>query len=112
MLRITSSGTPERLRLKLEGRLIGPWVNELKQAWSATAGEGKAVEVDLEAVSFADADGCQLLSQIEKAGTKLVRASAFLRQALGQGGRQPRNSGLSEVQNEIEENGNERTLRI
>jgi len=82
VLRITSHNTKDSLSLKLEGRLKGPWVAELRKAWSASAEASprKPVEVDLAGVSFIDAGGRDLLLEMQQSGAVLQGASPFLRQ--------------------------------
>ncbi len=62
MLRITAqenSGT--RVCLWLEGRLIGPWVEELEAAVRAIS---LAVSLDLSGIHFVDARGLRLLHRL------------------------------------------------
>jgi hypothetical protein len=83
MLRITQQIPPEgRPLLLLEGRLVGPWVAELRGA--AAAGGGAAlVDLDLAGVTFADDHGVAALRDLRGAGARLVRASAFLAALIG-----------------------------
>ena len=81
MLRITTrhpkSGRP---LLVLEGRLIGPWVGELRR----TAAEVKGPKsIDLAAVTFADDEGVAALRALRDAGTDLVGASGFVAALIG-----------------------------
>ena len=63
MLRITVQKGCGSATLKLEGKLAGPWVEELERVWrSGSASE--AVLVDLCDVSFVDASGKNLLAQM------------------------------------------------
>ena len=59
VLRITVQNTADGLLLKLEGRVKGPWVEELRKCWltSANMAAGEPVSVDLSAVNFVDASG-------------------------------------------------------
>ena len=61
------------MHLTLEGRLIGPWVNELEQAWQdiKQSGEG-ALVVDLTGVTFIEESGKHLLSRMWQEGAKLI----------------------------------------
>jgi hypothetical protein len=67
-LRITVSQEPETVTMKLEGRVIGPWVTELQHAWhSLLASLGsKKLRVDLCGISHMDGNGRQVLSEIYK----------------------------------------------
>jgi anti-anti-sigma regulatory factor len=60
--------------LFVEGRLAGACVSELEKCWrGAVAGESAVpCMVDLTHVSFIDANGKQLLTQMHEHGVKLV----------------------------------------
>ena len=84
MLKITQDSEGSSVKLKLEGRLEGPWVEVLRKAWNesvAQRADGK-LTVDLGAVSFADPAGRKLLIEMQKQGVPLVRATAFMRHML------------------------------
>jgi anti-anti-sigma regulatory factor len=73
MLRITTHSTAESLTFQLEGRLVGPWVKELRDCWQRTAGDGKrAVRIDLRAVTYVDAAGEELLADLYRQGARLL----------------------------------------
>jgi len=80
MLRITTS-KGERATLTLEGRLAGPWVDELARAWNAlAAGRAAAtITVRLDAVSFIDAAGKALCRRIHAAGAVLEASGCMMR---------------------------------
>lgn len=65
-LRITIKDDPELLILKLEGRLVGPWVGELDRAWRALVPslERKKVRIDIRGVGFVDGEGRKILAEI------------------------------------------------
>jgi hypothetical protein len=85
MLRITTTLRPAGGRsLLLEGRLIGPWVDELRRTAANVAG---GTTIDLHAVEFADADGVTALRQLRSAGALLVGASGYLVALIGTEGR-------------------------
>jgi outer membrane protein len=81
MMKATQLQQGERIVIKVEGRLAGPWVAELEQSWNqAAAVHGpKAVEVELAGVSFVDEPGKQLLRKMSHAGTKLSAAGCLAR---------------------------------
>jgi len=59
MLRITIDEGKDAVVLRLEGQLIGPWVEDVEQCWRKafeTLGS-RTVQVDLSAVNFMDASG-------------------------------------------------------
>jgi anti-anti-sigma regulatory factor len=66
MLRISILETAEEVELKLEGRIAGPWAAELGRVWVETAPRlsSRKLVLDLSSVTYADAEGTQLLSEI------------------------------------------------
>jgi anti-anti-sigma regulatory factor len=74
MMKITFSNGCESAVLKLEGRLAGPWVDELEKTWHAAAPASTAshLVLDLCEVTFVDAGGRKLLGEMHDAGVELV----------------------------------------
>ena len=70
MLRITIQQSTQEVTLKLEGRIAGPWVDELHRAWISLAPSlgSKHLCVDLCEVTFVDSGGKHLLRTIWKNG--------------------------------------------
>ena len=52
--------------MKLEGRVAGPWASELDRVWVETAprASSKKLVIDLHNVTYADANGKQVLRDI------------------------------------------------
>jgi len=73
MLKITILDSAEELRLRLEGRLSGPWVAELRQCWQTAASttQNRAAVLDLREVDFVDSDGQTLLEEMHRQGARL-----------------------------------------
>ena len=74
MLKITrqQNETSKLISFKLEGRLAGPWVEELKACWRHTAPDSRnRAVVDLTDVTFVDADGKALLTTMWQKGVTL-----------------------------------------
>ncbi len=72
MLRITLRQDGRSATLKLEGKLVGPWVDELERAWRAmTSPETRKLLVDLCAVSSVDGRGKDLLARMHYSGAVL-----------------------------------------
>jgi hypothetical protein len=86
VLRITRDDDSIPQKLRLEGRLVGEWVEVLRKTWSELARPdgGKAI-VDLCEVSFADRDGRALLAELQRSGAELINASEFMRHMLADG---------------------------
>jgi hypothetical protein len=57
--------------LKLEGKIAGPWVEELESIWQATD-RSRPVRVLLETVTFIDREGKKLLGRMHAAGAVLA----------------------------------------
>jgi anti-anti-sigma regulatory factor len=84
MLKITLHDSAREFRLKLEGRLSGPWVHELEQCWktaSSTTRDRKTV-VDLGEVDFVDPAGESLLAHMHAEGVQLVAVTPLIRAVL------------------------------
>ena len=58
------------MTIKLEGRVAGPWIGELRRTWHSLAPSltSKHVCVDLCEATFVDAAGMNLLINIRKSG--------------------------------------------
>ena len=72
VLKITTRSEATLTELVLEGRLAGPWVDELDRCWSKVAGSRQSpVVVDLSGVTFIDPDAKALLTKMWQQGAKL-----------------------------------------
>ena len=67
MLKITIQSADHQTWLELEGRLAGPWVDELKRCWMNHKGEDR-IGVRLKAVTYVDAGGRELLTEMHRRG--------------------------------------------
>ncbi len=81
MLKISVNTESEVNVIKLEGKLSGPWVRELKRTWcdvmSWTAAD--SVVVDLSDVSFIDSEGEKLLGDMFHQGAELRNGNLVTR---------------------------------
>jgi len=78
MLRITLQESESVMAVVLEGRLIGPWADELHRVWVETAPQlgSRKVSIDLRNVTYVDAAGKRVLKEIfSQADAKLVAHS-------------------------------------
>lgn len=83
MLRIAYDETGrEGCVLHLEGRLVGPWVEELRRSCEAALATSTAVALDLAEVSFVDHTGVALLRGLGGRGVAFMNCSGFLREQL------------------------------
>lgn len=73
MLRITFVKNPNATTMRLEGRLTGPWVEELDRVWKTTLAQppNGAISVDLSDLTFVSEEGKKLLGQMYSQGAKL-----------------------------------------
>ena len=81
MLRIHVENELEAVRLRLEGKLIHPWVDELFTVWmdlSPRIPGHRGVHVDLSEVSFVDARGKAVLVAMRRAGCSLQGPTPFI----------------------------------
>jgi len=75
MLKITRTVSPAHgATLKLEGKLVGPWVAALREA----AGAGAGLRLDLSALSYADADGVRLLRELVEGGATVAASTGLI----------------------------------
>jgi hypothetical protein len=72
VLKITSRISPSHAVFELEGKLAGPWVEELRDCWSKGAVSDRPVRVMLCAVTFVDHEGKRLLAEMHRQGAELV----------------------------------------
>lgn len=68
--------------LKLEGQLIGPWVDELRGACEGICRNGHSLTLDLGEVTFADRQGVALLVDLRLRRVHLLSCSPFLQAQL------------------------------
>ncbi|HEY1267121.1 MAG TPA: hypothetical protein VGH16_07675 [Candidatus Binatia bacterium] len=72
MLKVTASITSSGAILDLEGKLAGPWVDEMKECWHSVAASDCHVRVMLCAVTFIDEAGKRLLVEMHRQGAELI----------------------------------------
>jgi len=83
MLKITQTGTPDRsVTLKLEGRVVGPWVEELRRICEPLLAEDRELKLDLADVSYVDAQGVAALTGFKSRRVKLDCCSPFVEQQI------------------------------
>ena len=69
MLKITFKDTPGVTKVKLEGKLSGPWVEELERSWTEHSPQAsKNVIIDLTDVTYIDPEGKRLLARMVDRG--------------------------------------------
>ena len=78
MLRITVREDGKKERIEAAGRIGGPWVAELENAWRSVETAGKEIEIDLKQVTGVDEAGVELLKRIHRAGARLVACGVMM----------------------------------
>lgn len=65
-LRITLEEDADRMVVKLEGRIVGPWAAELDRLWAEASPSlaSRKVSLDLRETTYADAGGIRVLRAI------------------------------------------------
>jgi anti-anti-sigma regulatory factor len=86
MLKITVIETVTERKWIVQGRLVGPWVSELRTTWKrAHNGKDKrACIIDLNEVTFVDKSGQRLLRAMFKKGAQLIATGLYVRHVLEQ----------------------------
>ena len=83
MLRITHArGHDSISTLRLEGKLLGPWVTELARSCSDLPCSPDCLRLDLSAVTFVDGPGVALLRDLLGHGATLVGCSGLVAELL------------------------------
>jgi len=83
MLKISQAGKANHsVTLKLEGRVVGPWVGELRQVCESHLTEGRALKLDLGDVTFADTNGVVVLASFKSRGVIFTNCSPFVGEQL------------------------------
>ena len=80
MLKVTTTDQDRTITFKLEGRLAGPWVEEVHRVWlDATNCSWVGFVVDLRSVTFIDIPGRALLSDMSRSGAELIATDCLTR---------------------------------
>jgi hypothetical protein len=83
MLRIVRlQPTDDGATLRLEGRVIGPWVDELRRSCDRVLATGATLTLDVSEVAFLERDGVRLLKDLIDGGVAVVNCPAFVTEQL------------------------------
>ena len=79
MLRVTITDTPTEQRWTLQGRMIGPWVAELRSNWKSASRQrrDRRCVVDLSEVTLMDKHGERMLRTMANAGAQFVACGVY-----------------------------------
>lgn len=74
MLRITIHDHAPMTSFVLEGKLVGPWVEELEKCWESASAADPSTPMlaDLTGVTFVDSEGRALLTRMRRQGVRLL----------------------------------------
>jgi len=81
MLKITTQIGATGTIFELDGKLAGPWVQELEGCWRQAVIGDQQIRVMLNAVTFIDGAGRKLLAEMHRQGVALV-AEGFMMKAI------------------------------
>jgi hypothetical protein len=84
VLKITMTETPAERRWVVQGRLVGPWVSELRTTWKRThaSDDTRACIIDLNDVTFIDKGGERLLRALAKKGAQFIATGVYIEHVL------------------------------
>jgi anti-anti-sigma regulatory factor len=83
VLRLTRTADSHGTKIiKLEGKLVGPWVDEVRKACAAGPDPSSRVNLDLSALVFVDAAGERLLRDLIARGNEVVACSSYVAELL------------------------------
>jgi ABC-type transporter Mla MlaB component len=83
--RVDDGGSHSIRTLKLDGKLRGPWVGELRRACDELQTSPSDLRLDLSAVTFIDAVGLILLDDLIRQGATIAGCSGFVQELLSGG---------------------------
>ena len=81
MLKITITKTPAEMHWVLQGRLVEPWVSELRTNWKKAYRSRKVCTcvVDLSDVTSVDQAGEKLLRAMSRRGAQFIASGLYIR---------------------------------
>jgi ABC-type transporter Mla MlaB component len=83
MLKISKGKkTKQTMMLRIEGRLVGPWVAELEQNCEPLLRDARKLKLELTEMVFVDEAGAALLMSLKHQGATLLNASPFVEEQL------------------------------
>jgi anti-anti-sigma regulatory factor len=83
VLKITITSEGDQVTLRLDGRLVGPWVDEFQKTVDACG--DALITVDLSNTTFADGRGRQALADARARGARFITAGPLMEALVGNG---------------------------
>ena len=68
--------------IKLEGKLLGPWIGELADACGSPKVPKDGLLLDLMGLKFVDREGARFLSMLVRDGARVIACSGFVAEML------------------------------
>jgi hypothetical protein len=86
MLKITVADTRTQRRVVLEGKLIAPWVAELRTAWIAAHADlrGRELVIDMANITCISPEGETVLLELMEKGTRFRCRDVFTKHVVQQ----------------------------
>ena len=99
MLKISVVNSRTERRLVLEGKLIAPWVAELRTAWKAAKGEiaGRQLVVDLKNICVISQEGENALWELMSEGAKFHCNGVLTKHVIQQLGRRSKRNSSEQI---------------
>lgn len=86
MLKVTRVAENDKsVTLKLEGRVVGEWIDALERECTVCLGKRRKLILDFSAVSFVDDRGVKTLKAMQEDRVRLTGCSLFLSELLRRG---------------------------
>lgn len=83
MLRISVTNESDKaIQLRVEGWLVGAWVDELRLQTQTAFSQAKTLSLDLEKLWFVDSQGAALLRDLGRQNVAQLNCSPFIDQQL------------------------------
>jgi anti-anti-sigma regulatory factor len=83
MLKIVSNdAASSSVVLKLEGKVIGPWVEEVRRISEKIFTSGRTLTFDLSEVTYVDREGVQLFRALRDQQARFLNCSGFVAELL------------------------------
>jgi ABC-type transporter Mla MlaB component len=82
MLKITWESSHNEVLMRLDGRVMGRWVDELIRYSQSFLAEGRTLALDMSEVSFVDQKGVAVLQDLLRRGVTVARCTPFVSELL------------------------------
>ncbi len=82
MFKISTVTQDENITFKLEGKLVGEWVEEAWRTFQAHSDHGARRRLDLSELTFVDGRGARLLRDLVESGATIVACTNFVSEVI------------------------------